>query len=65
MTKYHSKETIQANITSAAVRMWGEERTEILKPVLTEVVDQIFQVAQFPLPFEEEPAFFSSSSFLE
>lgn len=59
MERYQSKETVQTLLSSAAVIVWGAERAEVLRPVLAEVADQLFQVSQFPLAFEEEPAFFS------
>ena len=58
MTQKHSRERLHTVITTAATNVWGPERIEVLQSTLDEMVDQLVQVAEFPLAFEEEPTFF-------
>ena len=45
-------------LRAEAIRRFGQERADAIRPVLEQTATELAQIAAFPLDREEEPAFF-------
>jgi hypothetical protein len=42
----------------SVINLWGNDRSEILRPALEQVVKELEQIASYPLDSYQEPIFF-------
>ncbi len=54
----HRAEWIAEGLRAEAVRRFGPERADAIRPILEQTALELAQIAAFPLDREEEPAFF-------
>jgi galactose-1-phosphate uridylyltransferase len=58
MSAAMTQEDFTEILSKSAVRRFGEERAKDLAPVIQDLAKSLAAVAEHPVEFEEEPAFY-------